>query len=412
MALDVKPFRGLRPRPDVAVKIASPPYDVVNSQEAREMAQGNSLCFLHVVKPEIDLEPAIDLYDDRVYAKGVENLKRLVKEHMIQEDKPSFYVYQQKMGDHVQAGVVGCVSAWDYHADLVKKHELTRAEKEADRTRHVRELNANTGPVFLTYRAQTSIDEVVNEIREQQQPVYDFTSQDGIVHTFWVVDGETRNAALQAEFQRLDCLYVADGHHRSASGANIAKERKAGNPNHTGNEDYNYFMAVLFPHDQLHIMDYNRVVQDLQGVTKDQFLAKVGETFHVELGDGLKPTQPKTFGMYLDGEWYRLVAKDGSYDPDHPVQSLDVAILQNNLLSRVLGIEDPRKDERIDFVGGIRGMQELEKRVREGWTVAFALYPTSIEQLMAIADAGEIMPPKSTWFEPKLRSGLIIHDLE
>ena len=375
------------------------------------MAAGNPLSFLHVVKPEIDLEPDVNLYDDAVYATGAANLKKLISESMIQDEESCFYVYQQKMGDHVQAGVVGAVSAWDYHADRVKKHELTRADKEADRTRHVRELNANTGPVFLTYRAHDEINALVDKVRGSE-PTYDFVSPDGIGHTFWVVDDRAQIDCLREKFCALDCLYVADGHHRSASGSNIAVERKEQNPAHTGQEEYNTFMAVFFPHDQLHIMDYNRVVKDLHGMSRDEFIEKLDASFEVVESDEKNPSEPRTFGMYLDGRWYTLTARDGSFDSNHPVQSLDVAILQNNLLSAVLGIDDPRKDSRIDFVGGIRGMAELEKRVAEGWAVAFALHPTSIEQLMAIADAGEIMPPKSTWFEPKLRSGLIVHDLE
>jgi uncharacterized protein (DUF1015 family) len=364
-----------------------------------------------VVKPEIDLDPNVNLYDDRVYAKGVENLKHLIEEHMIKDGEPCFYVYQQKMGDHVQAGVVGCVSAWDYHEDRVKKHELTRAEKEADRTRHVRDLNANTGPVFLTYKKQKGIDALVDDIR-LSKATYNFVSPDGIGHTFWVVKTPERIAALKKAFCELDCLYVADGHHRSASAANIAVERKEQNPDHTGDEEYNYFMVVMFPHDQLRIMDYNRVVKDLAGMSPDEFLERAGDKFEVVEASKGKPESPRSFGMFLDGRWFRLTAKEGTFDANDPVKSLDVSILQENLLAPVLGIGDPRKDERIDFVGGIRGMEELEKRVGEGWAVAFALYPMSVEQLMAIADAGEIMPPKSTWFEPKLRSGLIIHDLE
>ena len=408
MVLDLRPFRGIRPKVDLAEKVASPPYDVVNSEEARELARGNPLSFLHVVKPEIDLDPGINLYDDSVYAKGVANLQSLVKDHMVRDDKPCFYVYQQKMGDHVQAGVVGNVSAWDYHADLVRKHELTRADKEADRTRHVRDLNANTGPVFLTYRSREGINTLVDEARKET-PVYDFISPDGIAHTFWVVSDAEKIAALKTAFCDLDCLYVADGHHRSASGSNIAIERKEKNPGHTGDEEYNFFMAVMFPHDQLAIMDYNRVVKDLNGLSKDEFLERANLAFDLERTDVAKPDAPHRIGMYLNGQWYALTAKEGTYDAADPVKSLDVAILQGNLLEKVLGIGDPRKDSRIDFVGGIRGMKELEKRVSQGWAVAFAMYPTSVEQLMAIADAGAIMPPKSTWFEPKLLSGLLVH---
>lgn len=412
MSVVVKPFRGYRPQPDVALKIASPPYDVLNSDEARAMAGDQPLSFLHVVKPEIDLDPGIDLYDDRVYAKGAENLEKWLDAHFFQEEKPCFYVYQQQMGDHVQAGIVGSASIDDYIEDRIKKHEHTRAEKEADRTRHVDTLNANTGPVFLTYRAQESLNRIVEEVRKSP-PAYDFTSPDGVRHTFWVVEDETTLKEIEEAFVQVPCLYVADGHHRSASGVNVGRQRREANPNHKGDEEYNYFMAVLFPHDQLQILDYNRVVKDLGKQSREEFLARVGEAFDVkEKGDPVRPASPKTFGMYLEGQWYQLQARTGTFPADDPVGSLDVSILQNNLLDPVLGIKDPRKDKRIDFVGGIRGLGELERRVHEGWKAAFSFYPTSIEQLMAIADAGEVMPPKSTWFEPKLRSGLIVHTLD
>lgn len=411
MSVTVKPFLGFRPFPDKAVQIASPPYDVLNSKEAREMAKNEPLSFLHVVKPEIDLAPDINLYDDSVYAKGRENLDNWLNSHYSQDETPCFYVYQQKMGDHIQAGIVGSASVEDYLEDRIKKHEHTRADKEADRTRHVDTLDANTGPVFLTYKAEAQLDEIVNEIRKQD-PVYDFVSPDGVGHTFWVVKDSAKLSAIEDAFKKIPCTYVADGHHRSASGANIGKQRKEANPSHTGDEEYNFFMAVLFPHNQLKILDYNRVVTDLNGLSHDDFLAKVRESFEVEEeNQAVRPKSKKTYGMFLKDKWYRITAKTGTYPGDDPVKSLDVAILQNNLLSPILGIGDPRKDNRIDFVGGIRGLKELEKRVHEGCEVAFSLHPTSIEQLMAIADAGEIMPPKSTWFEPKLRSGLIIHKL-
>ena len=411
MAVVVKPFRGFRPRPEAAAEIASPPYDVINSKEARELVQDTPLSFLHVVKPEIDLPEGTDLYDDRVYATGRENLDKLLGEHFIQDETPRFYVYQQRMGDHVQAGIVASASIDDYIENRIKKHEHTRAVKEADRTRHVDTLDANTGPVFLTYKAVAEIDALVTKIRAGA-PTYDFTSPDGVGHTFWVVEDAGLIASIEKAFEQVPCTYVADGHHRSASGVNVGKQRRDANPDHTGHEEYNFFMAVLFPHDQLRILDYNRVVMDLKGLSIDDFLARVGEVFDVEEADGqVRPDRARVFGMYLDGRWFRLTAKAGTYPENDPVSSLDVAILQNNLLSPVLGIGDPRKDDRIDFVGGIRGLGELEKRVAEGCAVAFALHPTSIEQLMAIADAGEVMPPKSTWFEPKLRSGLIVHKL-
>ncbi|MHC4942384.1 MAG: DUF1015 domain-containing protein [Planctomycetota bacterium] len=412
MSVIVKPFKGFRPRPEQALQIASPPYDVLNSAEAREMAKGNPLSFLHVVKPEIDLDPEIDLYDDKVYATGAANLRRMLEENYTRDEKPCFYLYQQKMGDHVQAGIVARASVEDYLEDRIKKHELTRADKEADRTRHVNELNANTGPVFLTYKRISRIDEIADEIKKTE-PIYDFESPDGVGHTFWKADDPAMLTAIEQAFSQVPCLYVADGHHRSASGANVGKQRREANADHKGDEAYNYFMAVLFPHNQLKILDYNRVVKDLNNMSKAQFLETINERFEVTKESGqVRPTAAKTFGMHIEGEWYKLTAKEGTYPKDDPVGSLDVAILQNNLLAPALGIKDPRTDKRIDFVGGIRGLGELEKRVNEGWKVAFSLHPTSIEQLMAIADAGEIMPPKSTWFEPKLRSGLIIHSLE
>jgi uncharacterized protein (DUF1015 family) len=408
---DVRPFRALRPRPELAARVAAPPYDVINSDEAREMAKGNEISFLHVNKPEIDLPPEVSLYDDRVYAKGVANLRRFIAEGVfVREAEPRFYVYQQRMGDHVQAGIVGAASCQEYADGLIKRHEFTRKDKEDDRTRHTHELNANAGPVFLTYRKRAEIDAIVDGIRTGQ-PLYDIVTDDGIGHTVWVVSpGET--AALRQAIRAVPALYVADGHHRAASAARVGLERKAGNPRHRGDEPYNYFLAVLFPHDQLRIMDYNRVVKDLAGLSADAFLARIGETFAVGDADDPRPDAPHRFGMYLDGRWRRIEAKPGTFPADDPVRSLDAAILQENLLAPVLGIADPRTDKRIDFVGGIRGLGELEKRVAQGWAVAFALFPASLEQLMAVADAGLVMPPKSTWFEPKLRSGLLVRTLD
>jgi uncharacterized protein (DUF1015 family) len=408
---DVRPFRALRPRPDLAARVAAPPYDVINSDEAREMAKGNEISFLHVNKPEIDLPPDVSLYDDRVYAMGVKNLRAFMAEGVfVREADPRFYVYQQRMGDHVQAGIVGAASCQEYADGLIKRHEFTRKDKEDDRTRHTHELNANAGPVFLTYRKCAEIDSVVNAIRAGK-PLYDFVTPDGIGHTVWTVPPQ-QTATLQKALAAVRALYVADGHHRAASAARVGLERKAANRHHRGDEPYNYFLAVLFPHDQLRIMDYNRVVKDLNGLGPDQFLAKIGEKFAVTKASEPRPDAAHRFGMYLGGTWYRLEAKAGTFPAGDPVRSLDVAILQENLLSPILGIADPRTDKRIDFVGGIRGLAELEKRVKEGWGVAFALYPTSLEQLMSVADAGLVMPPKSTWFEPKLRSGLLVRTLD
>ncbi len=408
---DVRPFRALRPRPELAAQVAAPPYDVVSSEEARKLAEGKPYSFLHINKPEIDLPPDVDLYDDRVYAQGASNLRKFMAEGVFfREQEPRFYVYQQKMGNHVQAGVVAAVSVAEYDAGLIKRHELTRKDKEDDRTRHVDELNANDEPVFLTYRQLAAIDALVDQVRAGA-PLYDFVAEDGIGHTVWVVPSELA-ANLQQAFQQVPALYVADGHHRTAAAARVGRERRAKNPQHRGDEPYNYFMAVLFPHNQLQILDYNRVVKDLGGLSPEAFLSKVAEKFRVEKASSGRPEKRHQFGMYLQGQWYRLEAIPGSFREDDPIGSLDVSILQENLLAPVLGITDPRTDKRIDFIGGIRGISALEQRVAEGWAVAFALYPTSLEQVMAVADAGLIMPPKSTWFEPKLRSGLLVRTLD
>lgn len=409
----VKAFRGLRPVKNLVDKVAAPPYDVLNSEEAREMANGNPYSFLHVGKPEIDLAPGIDLYDDSVYAKGVENFRRMITDGILVQDREAcFYVYRQRMGTHIQTGLVACASVDDYDADIIKKHELTRADKEDDRTRHIMELNAQTGPVFLTYQAVPAIDALMSEAC-QGEPEYHFTSVDGIEHTFWVVRDTAWIGQITKLFADIPYLYVADGHHRSAAASRTRKSRRDANSSHTGQEEYNFFYAVVFPHNQMNIMDYNRVVKDLHGHTAETFLATIGEKFDVTPAADGKPTGRHNFGMFLDGRWYRLTAKSGTFDAADPVRSLDVSIMQENLLAPVLGIGDPRKDKRIDFVGGIRGLGELEKLVNSGrFAVAISLFPTSIEELMAIADAGKIMPPKSTWFEPKLKDGLVSHILD
>jgi len=406
----IRPFRGLRPKLGLAQEIASPPYDVMDSSEARILAKNKPLSFLHVVKPEIDLPEDIDLYDDRVYATAAANLRSLAsKGNMLQDERGCFYAYRQKMGDHIQTGLVVCASCDEYENDLIKKHELTRKDKENDRTRHVNETDANTGPVFLTYRSQDKIDSIIEQVT-QTETTYDFTADDGIVHTLWVIKDDETIEKLEAAFEAVPCTYVADGHHRTASGWRVRELRKQDNPDHTGNEEYNWFMAVVFPHDQLKILDYNRAVMDLNGESPDVFLAKVKEKFDIATTTDGKPTKAHDFGMFLDGTWHCLTAKEGTFNPKEPVDRLDVSILQKNLLAPLLGVGDPRTDKRIKFVGGIRGIGELERLVNDGkFAVAFALYPTSVEDLMAIADAKEIMPPKSTWFEPKLRSGLIVH---
>ena len=411
---DVRPFPGLRPKREFAEKIASPPYDVLNSEEARELAGKNPISFLHVVKPEIDLPPETDPYSDIVYKTGAETLKRLIGAgYMIKDPKPNYYLYRQVMGDHSQVGIVACASVVEYDRDLIKKHELTRKSKEDDRTRHVDTQGANSGPVFLTYKNFPEMDAIIKKLTAKR-PQVDFTSGDNIRHTLWVVNIAKDIEAIREAFRKIDALYVADGHHRSASASRVQKIRMAANPNHTGDEEYNFFLSVIFPDNQMMILDYNRVVKDLNGKLPRDFMAEVMAVFSVhEMGEASKPQKLHEFGMFLGGKWYELTAKPGAFDENDPVESLDVAILQNNLLAPILGIGDPRTDERIDFVGGIRGLGELEKRVDSGESaVAFAMYPTGIDQLMAIADAGKTMPPKSTWFEPKLRSGMVVHLLE
>lgn len=408
---DVRPFRALRPRPDLAAKVASPPYDVLSSEEARVMAAGNPYSFLHISKPEIDLPDGVDLYSDEVYAKARENFDRFQAEGILfREALPAFYLYEQRMGEHVQVGLVAGASVVEYENDRIRKHELTRRDKEDDRTRHIEALDTQAGPVFLTYVAKPEIDSEVTRLKASP-PVYDFVAPDGIRHTVWVVARAEDVEAVKTAFASIERLYVADGHHRSAAATRICRARRAANPHHTGNEPYNHFLAVIFPHNQMQIMAYNRLVKDLAGLSKDEFLAKLDAHFEVAPSVKAPPRVVHDFGMFLDGAWYRLTARPGSFPPDDPVASLDVSILQHNLLGPILGIHDPRTDKRIDFVGGIRGMEELERRVNAGMAVAFAFHPTTVEQLMAVADRGMMMPPKSTWFEPKLRSGLIVRPL-
>jgi len=410
----IRPFKGFRPRKDMVKEVASPPYDVVNTEESRELVKGKPYSFLHVVRSEVDLPEEIDPYDPQVYQKAKENLQKLISDNILVEDsKPSLYLYQQQMGDHKQIGILACAAVEDYMNDVIKKHELTRADKEKDRIRHVDTLNANTGPVFLTYPAVEGIDRLIEELIKKE-PDFHFEADDKVIHTLWQVDDPETIEYFVKEFSMVPTLYVADGHHRSASAAKVGAIRKEANPDHTGDEEYNFFLAVFFPHNQLKIMDYNRVVKDLGDMTEEEFLEKVQSNFDIELVNDSKSYKPEVkhrIGMYMKNRWYILTPKIGTFDENDPVQSLDVAILQSNLLTPILNITDPRKDNRIDFVGGIRGIGELEKRVNKGEAVAFALYPTDVEDLMSIADSGKIMPPKSTWFEPKLRSGLVVHFL-
>ena len=412
----VRAFKAIRPTAAHAGQVAALPYDVMNSEEARQMVVGNPYSFLHVDKAEIDLDPSIDLYDTRVYEKARENLNTMISDGVfVQDQAPCLYIYKQVMNGRAQIGIVGCTAVDDYMNNVIRKHELTRADKEQDRINHVDYCDANTGPIFLTYRAKDSINKLVADVMAEKKPVYDFVSEDGIGHTVWVIDDTAVIDSICKEFANIDNLYIADGHHRSASAVRVGGMRRAAKPDYDGSEEFNYFLSVIFPDNHLYIMDYNRIVKDLNGNTKEQFLEKVGEKFTITpyAGSGaLKPEKKHTFGMYVDGSWMLLEAKPGSFNAADPVDQLDVSILQNNLLHPILGIGDPRTDKRIDFVGGIRGLATLSDRVDSGsMAVAFSMFPTTMEDLMDIADAGAIMPPKSTWFEPKLRSGLFIHKL-
>jgi uncharacterized protein (DUF1015 family) len=411
----IKPFKAVRPVVELAEKVAALPYDVMNAEEAREMVKENSYSFLHVDKAEIDLAQDIDPYDQAVYAKANDNLNKMISQGIyFQDNKENLYIYRQVMNGRIQTGLVACPAVDEYLNNMIKKHEYTRPDKEQDRVNHVDVTNSQTGPIFLTYRAEEEISKIIDDWANQYRPVYDFTAEDGINHTCWVIDdNETINKLVNA-FKGIDCLYIADGHHRAASAVRVCLKRRQQNPGFSGQEEYNFFLAVLFPHSQLRIMDYNRLIKDLNNHSVEDFLNKIKEKFYVEKYEGSGPCRPEyrhSFGMYLRNSWYKLEAKPGTFDENDPVERLDVSILQKNLLQPVLGIDDPRTDKRIDFVGGIRGLAELERRVGEDMEVAFAMHPTSIEELMAIADAGEVMPPKSTWFEPKLRSGIFIHKL-
>ncbi len=410
-----RPFKALRPTSELASKVAALPYDVMNSEEAKEMVNGNPYSFLHIDKAEIDLPDGTDLYSDEVYQKAAQNLKESEEKGvMINDEAPCFYIYRQIMNGREQTGLVGCAWVDDYINNHIKKHELTRADKEADRIRHVDTCDANTGPIFLCYKGKSDITEIIDQYKKGE-PVYDFETDDGIANTVWIVNNEEDCKALSELLSQVGDFYIADGHHRCASAVNVAKMRREQNPDFDGTEEFNFFLAVLFPAESLEIMDYNRVVKDLNGYTKEGFIEKISEAFSVEKADregAYHPESKHTFGMYLDNEWYKLSAKPGTFDPENPVDQLDVSILQKNLLTPVLNIGDPRTDKRIDFIGGIRGLGELERLVDGGMAVAFSMYPTTLDDLMSIADSNMIMPPKSTWFEPKLLSGLFIHKLK
>ncbi len=409
-----KPMSSYRPKPEFASKIAAPPYDVLNSDEARNLVKGNPISFLHVGKPEIDLPSNIDLYDRQVYNKGKENLTKLIDEaYLVNYPKPTFYIYAQTMNERTQYGLVGVASIHDYWNNIIKKHEKTRKDKEEDRCNHVRITNAHTGPIFLTYPDNEEINNIVNQL-VKETPETDFSANDGIRHQVWVVENDEINKKIEILFSEIPALYVADGHHRSAAAAIVGKERMESNPNHNGSEEYNFFLSVIFPASQLYIMDYNRVVKDLNGNTKDEFLQKLSEYVLVNKADGkFSPSRKGEIGLYIDNQWYKLNFKEEIAKTDDPVESLDVALLQKYILTNILGIDDPRTNKNIDFVGGIRGLEELERRVNNGdMKLAFAMHPTSINELIAISDADKIMPPKSTWFEPKLRDGLFVHFLD
>lgn len=411
----IKPFAGLRPALDKAPLVAALPYDVMTSSEARVMAKDNPYSFLHVDKAEIDFPDNIDPYSDAVYEKAADNLKKMIDDGIyIKDEKPVYYIYSLVMDGRRQTGLVACASVDEYISGSIKKHELTRADKEADRIRHVDTLNANTGPIFLTYRAKEEISSLINSFMEAHAPIYDFTSEDGISHTVWLIDDDSAVNNITGLFASVPSLYIADGHHRNASAVKVALKRRAQADSEDKNAEYNYYLAVLFPDNELHILDYNRVVTDLNGHTPEEFLSLLTDCFNVDEAPSspFKPSAPHSFGMYLCGKWYSLTLKDGIIDESDPILSLDVSILQEKVLHPILGIGDIRTDKRIDFIGGIRGLGELESRVDSGeMKLAFSMYPTSVPQMMNIADHGLIMPPKSTWFEPKLRSGLFIHPL-
>ena len=412
----LKAFKGLRPPEALARAVASRPYDVLNSDEARQEAEGNEHSLLHIIKPEIDLDPEVDVHAPEVYEKAKDNFQKFQdKGWLVQDDEAYLYIYGQTMWGKTQYGLVGCASVDDYLNNVIKKHELTRPDKEEDRMKHVRINNANVEPVFFSYPAHAELDGIIKTFVRENAPEYDFVADDGIGHHFWVIRNQQTIDGIIELFEGIPSTYVADGHHRTAAAALVGKEKREHNPNHNGTEEYNYFLAVHFPDNQLTIIDYNRVVKDLNGMTPVEFLTKLKGAFTIEdKGSEIyKPDALHNFSMYLEGKWYSLTAKEGTYDDHDPIGVLDVTILSKQVLEPVLGIEDLRRSTRIDFVGGIRGLEELKKRVDSGeMKVAFALYPVSMKQLIDIADSGNIMPPKTTWFEPKLRSGLVIHKLD
>lgn len=407
---DIRPFRAIRPAGGMEEKIAALPYDVYSSEEAREAVKGRPDSFLHIDRPEINFEPGQDMYAPEVYQYAHDRLQDMIKKgKFIQDKKPCYYIYRLIMDGRQQTGFVACASIWDYEAQIIKKHENTRAEKEQDRIRHVTACDAQTGPIFLAYR-NTDVLQKMMDRYTQNAPEYEFTAQDGITHMGWIIEDENDIRKIQEAFAGMNAVYIADGHHRCASAVKVGFDKSGHNPEHNGTEEYNYFLSVLFPEDSLKIYDYNRIVKDLNGMDAVSFIEKLQEVFDVrESSRPVRPEEKGIFGCYLDHKWYKLRYK-GKRSKD-PVEGLDVTILQKECLTPILGIGDPRADKRIDFVGGIRGLSELERRVDEGEAVAFSMYPTDIQELFTVADAGLLMPPKSTWFEPKLRSGLYIHSI-
>lgn len=409
-----RPFKAIRPVKNLASKIASLPYDVIDSDEARKIAKGNPYSFLHVDKAEIDLDININVHDKRVYEKARDNLNRMIKNgDFIQDKENYFYIYRQIMNKREQVGLVFTASIDDYRNNIIKKHEFTRADKEIDRINHVDYCNANTGPIFLTYRKNIEISKIIRKYIKREAE-YDFYSEDSVRQSVWIINEKKDIKDLIKLFKTIDNMYIADGHHRCESAAKVGEMRRLDKANYTGDEEFNYFLAVAFPDEDLYIMDYNRVVKDLNGLTKDEFINRISEDFNVSKHNGhggYKPIKKHTFGMYLEKEWFVLEAKNDSFDENNLIESLDVSILQKNVLEKILDIKDIRTSDRIDFIGGIRGIKELERRVNKDMKVAFSMYPTDIHEVMDISDINEVMPPKSTWFEPKLRSGLFIHKL-
>ncbi len=412
----LKPFKAIRPKKDLAIRVAALPYDVMNREEAKKMVEGNQYSFLHVDRAEIDLNDNVDSYDKNVYEKAKENLYQMINNGiLVQDEEPNFYVYRIIMNEKVQTGIVGCTSIDDYINNKIKKHENTREEKEKDRINHVNICDANTGPIFLTYRYNKEINGII-DMWTKKEPAYNFIAEDGVNHIAWIIDDKHIIENICNIFSNVDSLYIADGHHRAASAVKVGIKKRGEKPNYKGDEEFNFFLSVLFPHSDLSIMDYNRIVKDLNGLSTEEYMLRVSEKFNISIYQGKEPYKPSckhTYGMYIGGKWYELTAKKEIYDPNDFVDKLDVSILQDNLLKPILGIKYPRTDERIDFIGGIRGLKQLEARVEENAEgVGFSMYPTSIKELIDVADAGEVMPPKSTWFEPKLRSGLFIHKLK